>query len=80
MMDAYKGGMYIENRVDNRARSILHNEPLPANTNKQQRRETAELLNTKMKMKMKIKDQRSKIKNTYYQYTYLRTTLLTRWR
>ena len=34
MMDAYKGGMYIKNRVDERTRSMLcngpHYGPLPA--------------------------------------------------
>ena len=57
MMDAYKGGMYIENRVDDRAMSILHtSHSLPTHTHIQQQQreiEIAELL--------KIKDQRSRI-------------------
>ena len=63
-MDAYKGGMYKENRVGDRAKSMLRNEPLPANTHIQQHREIeiAELLKNKYQIS-KIKDQRNKQAN-----------------
>ena len=53
-MDAYKGGMYIENRLDDRVRSMLRNGPGNASTHIQQHRET---------YRQPSKDQSSKIKD-----------------
>ena len=70
-MDAYKGGMYKENRVGDRAKSMLRDEPLPANTHIQQHREIeiAELLKTK--------DQRPKIKDQRSTRSYIQTNICT---